>query len=90
MKTYSTVIYTDHALTKTTENDFEICEVKADCVRRLGDASSALSFRHAVVAHTIVAFLARAGRIYDKGFWLVSMQPVGLKVKFTCTPLEIE
>ena len=91
MKTYSAVIYTDHALTKKTENDFEVCELRGDHVRRVGDVFTHMKFFNAVIVATMVRFAARNGQIFDKGYWLVSMSDHSrFKVRFTTIPLETE
>lgn len=91
MKTYSAVIYTDHALTKKTETDFEVCEIHGDYVRRVGDVFTHMKFFNAVIVATMVRFAARNGQIIDKGYWLVTMNDHSrFKARITVIPLETE
>lgn len=88
MDTQTVVIYTDHALTKTTEDQYEICEVNEDCdaIRRTGKSTVPSLFKTLVI-HTIVIALARQGKFFDKGYWLVSWNRKGMIVHMKATPL---
>ena len=88
-KTSCAVIWTDHALTESTHREFKHCELNDEQthVRVLEEYPS---FRAGVIVATIVTSLARAGRINDRGFWLISWRREGLKVRMNATPLFTE